>query len=190
MNADPTSEAARVAAIQADKDGAFDAVVAAHQRALFTFAWRYLQNAADAEDLVVETFVRLYQARHRLRADTHLGAWLFTTLTNLCHNRHRWRQRHPEVSLEAAPDEPAAAAAPLAPVSDFDEAQVALRTAIDRLPDDQRVAILLHHYEHLSYRDIGAVVGCSERGVETRLYRARQQLRTELANHLRAELAS
>lgn len=190
VNADPTSEAERVAAIRADADGAFDAVVAAHQRPLFTFAWRYLQNAADAEELVVETFVRLYHARQRLRADTHLAPWLFTTLTHLCHNRHRWRHRHPEVSLEAAPDQPTAEAGATGSAADLDDAQLALRAAVDRLPDDLRVVILLHHYEHLSYREIGAVVGCSERGVETRLYRARQQLRADLAHHLREELAS
>ena len=60
----------------------------------------------------------------------------------------------------------------------------AVRAAIDLLPHDLKVTLLLHHYEHLSYREISAVVGCSERGVETRLYRARQQLRSLLAPQL------
>jgi RNA polymerase sigma-70 factor (ECF subfamily) len=65
------------------------------------------------------------------------------------------------------------------------EACAAVRAAIDRLPHDLKTTLLLHHYERLSYREIGAVVGCSERGVETRLYRARQHLRDELASFLR-----
>ena len=56
---------------------------------------------------------------------------------------------------------------------------------MDDLPHDLKVTVLLHHYEHLSYREIAAIIHCSERGVETRLYRARQHLREELAVYLR-----
>jgi RNA polymerase sigma-70 factor, ECF subfamily len=63
----------------------------------------------------------------------------------------------------------------------------ALGAAIDRLPHELKTTLLLHHYEHLSYRDIGEVTGCSERGVETRLYRARLRLKDELAK-LRVEV--
>ncbi len=177
--------------IQAGEDGSYEQLVGQMQRPLFTFAWRYLHNNADAEDAVVETFVRLFQARQRLRPDTNLSAWLFTTLANLCHNRHRWRTRHKETSLDAAqhmPEPPAPTTSPDHAL-EHDEAGKALRAAIDRLPHDQRTVVLLHHYEHLSYRDIGAIVGCSERGVETRLYRARQQLKTELSSHFRETLA-
>ncbi len=192
VSADPSSDAAVLAAIQRGDESAFDALVARMQRPLFAFAWRYLHNNADAEDLVVETFVRLFQARDRLRADTNLAACLFTTLTNLCHNRHRWRTRHRETSLDA----PAEGTEPLAPTAsparalERDEAASALRGAIERLPHDQRTVVLLHHYDHLSYREIGAIVGCSERGVETRLYRARQQLRIELNTYLRETISS
>ncbi len=195
MNATSSFDAIRLAGIQAGDDTEFDRLVAEVQRPLFTFAWRYLHNTADAEDLVIETFVRLHQARARLRADTNLSAWLFTTLANLCHNRHRWRTRHPEISIDAPAnggqpvDAPAPAVAPDSAL-ERDEAAVALRAAIDRLPHDQRTVILLHHYEQLSYREIGAIVDCSERGVETRLYRARQALRTELAGFFRDSMVS
>lgn len=192
VNADDGPDLALLAAIRAGEDHAFDALVGRMQRPLFTFAWRYLHNNADAEDLVVETFVRLFQARGRLRDDTNLSAWLFTTLANLCHNRHRWRMRHREASLDA-PAGPAEPPTPLATpdrAMERDEASAALRAAIERLPHDQRTVVLLHHYEHLSYREIGTVVGCSERGVETRLYRARQQLRAELSGFLRETISS
>lgn len=181
-----------LAGIQAGEDGAYDQLVGRMQRPLLTFAWRYLHNNADAEDVVVETFVRLFQARGRLRADTNLSAWLFTTVSNLCHNRHRWRTRHQETSLDTPSAGPEPHATSVSPDDALarDEAGRALRDAIDRLPHDQRTVVLLHHYEHLSYREIGAVVGCSERGVETRLYRARQQLKIELATHFRETSAS
>lgn len=192
MNSDPASDQARLQALQQGSDRALDELVARWQRPLFAFAWRYLQNQTDAHDLVAETFVRLHQQRDRLRADTRLSAWLFTTLSNLCHNHHRWRRRHPSVSLDAPNDNETSAhdtvasdvAMPDAGIEQ-DETCAAVRAAIDRLPHDLKTTLLLHHYEQLSYREIGSVVGCSERGVETRLYRARQRLREELSGFLR-----
>jgi RNA polymerase sigma factor (sigma-70 family) len=200
VNLDLPFDRACLAALQAGDDVTFERLVDQMQAPLFSFAWRYLNNAADAEDVVVEAFVRLHQARRRLRPDTNLSAWLFTTLANLCHNRHRWRRRHPEVSLDApAPNlDRAPAHAVEHPAGDprpdetleHGEAAAALRSAIDRLPHEQRIVVLLHHYEHLGYHEIAGIVGCSERGVETRLYRARQQLRIELAVYLRERTAS
>lgn len=181
-----------VQALRVD-DRALDGVMAAWQRPLFAFAWRYLHNRADAEDVVIQTFVRLHEQRHRLRDDTNLSAWLFTTLSNLCHNQHRWRRRHPETSIDAPASEPFAPVAPRASIPttqlEDDEASTAVRAAVENLPHDQKAVVLLHHYERLSYREIAAVVGCSERGVETRLYRARQALR-EILKPLLRELTS
>jgi len=167
---------------------AMEAIVARWQRPLFAFAWRYVHNSADAEDLVVAAFVRLHEARARLRPDTNLPAWLFTTLANLCHNHYRWRRRHPEEPLESDTEgmggrEPASEPAGPAPdgAIEDDETGAAVRAAIDELPDDQKTVLLLHHYERASCREIAAIVGCSERGVETRLYRARKRLRERLA---------
>jgi RNA polymerase sigma-70 factor (ECF subfamily) len=196
VNSDPVSDQGALQALREGRDSALDELIARWQRPLFAFAWRYLQNQTDAHDLVAETFVRLHQQRDRLRPDANLSAWLFTTLSNLCHNHYRWRRRHPTVSLDA-PDEnettahdtiPSAGAPPDAAL-EHDESCAAVRTAVDRLPHDLKTALLLHHYEQLSYREIGSVVGCSERGVETRLYRARQRLREELAGFLRETAA-
>jgi RNA polymerase sigma-70 factor (ECF subfamily) len=184
-------------ALQRDETAALNELIERWQRPLLSFAVRYLQNSADAEDLVAETFVRLYQQRHRLRADTRLSAWLFTTLTNHCHNHHRWRSRHPTISLEAVPgpEQAGSAPGPAIPLADrelapdatlvHDESLAAVRSAVDALPHDLKVTVLLHHYERLSYREIAAITGCSERGVETRLARARQQLRKGLRGYLR-----
>ena len=193
MNSDPVSDQGALLALREGRDSALDELIGRWQRPLFAFAWRYVQNSTDANDLVAETFVRLHQQRDRLRLDTRLSAWLFTTLSNLCHNHYRWRRRHPTVSLDAPIDDtpvsahetiPSEGAAPDAALEQG-EAFAAVREAIDRLPHDLKTTLLLHHYEQLSYREIGAVVGCSERGVETRLYRARQRLRDELAGFLR-----
>jgi RNA polymerase sigma-70 factor (ECF subfamily) len=73
---------------------------------------------------------------------------------------------------------------------EHDETFAAVRAAVERLPHDLKTTILLHHFERLSYREIGAITGCSERGVETRLYRARQRLREELAGFLHETVES
>lgn len=176
-------------ALQGGDDTALNALMMRWQERLNRFAYRYVQNTGDAHDLVVETFVRLYQQRSHLRADTNLPAWLFTTLVHLCYNHNRWKRRHPTVSL----DTPAEGAAEphseqLTPPDALaqDETLAAVRAAIAQLPHDLKTTLLLHHYEGLSYREIAAITGCSERGVETRLYRARQHLRQRLAEALNA----
>jgi RNA polymerase sigma-70 factor, ECF subfamily len=189
---DPAADHASFLALQQGEAVALNRLIARWQRPLYSFAFRYVQNNADAQDLVAETFVRLYQQRLRLRPDTRLSAWLFTTLTNLCHNHHRWLRRHPTGALDA-PANPAKPQAGCELVSgdpspnvalEQDETLAAVCAAIERLPHDLKVALLLHYYEHLSYHEIGEITGCSDRGVETRLYRARRQLRDSLADLL------
>ena len=194
MNAEPDKDRTDLDLLRQGDDLALNRLIARWERPLFAFAWRYVQNTADAHDLVAEIFVRLYHHRSNLRPDTKLAAWLFTALANLCHNHHRWRSRHPTVSLddagvlettENAHPDPLVAATPQPDAAiDRDEAMTALGAAIERLPHELKVTVLLHYYEGLSHREVGAITGHTERGVETRLYRARQRLRNELAVHL------
>jgi RNA polymerase sigma-70 factor (ECF subfamily) len=197
VSTDPAADRASLLDLQGGDASALNRLILRWQRPLLGFAYRYLQNSADAQDLVAETFVRLYQRRAQLRPDTNLSAWLFTALTNLCHNHHRWKRRHPTVSFGPAGDEGGAGAGTaddshlvaggLGPDDALarDEALEALLAAIDALPHDLKSSILLHHYQHLSYREIAVITGCSERGVETRLYRARQHLKLGLAEFFR-----
>jgi RNA polymerase sigma-70 factor (ECF subfamily) len=197
VSTDPATDRANLLGLQRGDAAALNLLISRWQRPLLGFAYRYLQNSADAQDLVAETFVRLYQRRDRLRPDTNISAWLFTALTNLCHNHHRWKRRHPTVPFgpvgtareEAGrwSQEPEPAAPDAGPDEALarDEALGTLKTAIEALPHDLKASVLLHHYEHMSYREIAAITGCSERGVETRLYRARQQLKLELAGFFR-----
>lgn len=197
MPTDPAIDRASLAGLQRGDASSLNRLIERWQRPLLGFACRYVRNSADAQDLVAESFVRLYQQRERLSRDTNVAAWLFTTLTNLCHNHHRWKRRHPTVALDA-PTEPGDPTGPnriveglaspdAAPDATLvrDESLEAVRAAVDALPHELKVTVLLHHYEHLSYREIAAISRCSERGVETRLYRARQQLRRDLASFLR-----
>ncbi|MBE2212998.1 MAG: RNA polymerase sigma factor [Opitutaceae bacterium] len=187
-------------ALQRGDESALSRLIERWRRPLFAFAWRYVRNSADANELVAEVFVRLYRQSMRLSADTNLPAWLFTVLANLCRNHHRRERRSPLVHLEAptgaepGTDVVADSIAVDRPgpdrILEHDEALAALAAAIDRLPHELKVPLLLHHYERMDYATLGPILGCSARGVETRLYRARQYLRAELAGFLRETVGS
>lgn len=181
-----------MADLVAGRDSALDELMERWEGPLRSFAHRYLLNATDSDEVVEETFVRIYHKRADFVPGSNFSAWIFTIAANLCRHRLRWRRRHPSESIDI-PDEdgspglgstlPAGGDDPSV-ATESNERIAALRAAVDTLPHDQRTVFLLHSYENLSYREIAAAVGCSERGVETRLYRARQALRDKLANLL------
>ncbi|HZZ59050.1 MAG TPA: sigma-70 family RNA polymerase sigma factor [Opitutaceae bacterium] len=186
MNADLSEPASSSRNSREEAEGELRALLARWQRPLFGFAWRYLHNAADAEEVTIETFARYCEHRGRLRAGAQVSSWLFATAANLCRNRHRWRRRHPQEPDEPSGDLPCPDPSP-DDAARLGELRAEVRAAIDALPPDQKTALLLHEYEQASCREIAAVVGCSERGVETRLYRAKRQLRRRL-RHLLPEV--
>jgi RNA polymerase sigma-70 factor, ECF subfamily len=174
-------------ALRKGEDLALDRILSRWENPLFGFAYRYVQNEADARDLAAETLVRLYENRHLLREDTRLGAWLFTTLANLCRNHLRWLSRHPAVPLAEEVEDAGGAVVEANEGGPVDiaierETLATVQAAIQQLPHDLKVTLLLYYFEDQSYKEIAAVLGCAERSVETRLYRARQQLRLLLGS--------
>jgi RNA polymerase sigma-70 factor (ECF subfamily) len=189
--ADPATDSADLAALRRGDEIALNRIIARWERPLIGFAFRYLGNSADARDLVAETFVRLYQNRERLDAESNLPAWLFTALANLCRNRSRWNHRHPTVAIDFTGNDTLPLSAQLCSDEPDPRAKLqrvemieALEKAVAGLAHELKTTLLLCHYERLSHREIGAVLGCSERGIETRLRRARQQLRADLGSNL------
>jgi RNA polymerase sigma-70 factor (ECF subfamily) len=187
----PATDRADLAALRRGDDSALNRIIERWERPLIGFAFRYLGNSADARDLVEEAFVRLYQNRERFEAESNLPAWLFTTLANLCRNRNRWNHRHPTTGMDSSENGDPAVSAQLRSVEPDPRAKLqhmemleTLEKAVAALPHDLKATLLLCHYERLSHREIGAVLGCSERGIETRLRRARQQLRADLGLNL------
>lgn len=174
--------------LAAGSDAALGHLIARWGNALHRFAARYVQDDAAATDIVQETFVRVYQQRERYRGGGSPSAWMFTIAANLCRNHRRWRSRHDAVPLDARTDEhsdegtAAIAATGDSPADRLVRAETAaaVRAAIEALPHDMKVTLLLFEFDDLSYDDIARVVGCSPRGVETRLSRARAKLREQL----------
>ena len=169
----PDSELVRQ--IGASDAAAFDELMRRYKRPVVNFVYRLLGSAEDAQDIAQDVFIRVYQNIDTYRPETKFSTWLFALARNAAIDRLRWRKRHPTEPLESAPQLMA---------SSGTAEQVAAReigeeiaTAVAKLPEDQRVALVLSEYHGLSYAEIAGVMRCSEKSVESRLYRAKQTLR-------------
>lgn len=173
-------------------EAALNALMERHAEKLFHYLVRCLQDEHDAADLAQETFVKLYQSRARFDTGQKLSTWLYTIAGNLVKDRYRWRSRHPQVSLDAENDakgESFRDALPQDGPSPTDDAQrqeraEVVRRAVAALPEELRQPLILAEYEERSHAEIGAILNCSAKAVETRIYRARQQLRASLSGLL------
>jgi RNA polymerase sigma-70 factor, ECF subfamily len=167
-------------------DTALNDLMQRHAPRLFQYLLRSLQNEQDAADLAQETFVRVFQNRSSFDPRLKFSTWLYAIAANLVRDRYRWRSRHPQVSLEASPAnaraDVAIASAERAPdeTLQLSEQAAAVREAIAALPEELRQPLILAVYQELPQAEIAAILKCSVKAVETRIYRARQQLRERL----------
>jgi RNA polymerase sigma-70 factor (ECF subfamily) len=190
MNA-PTSDeldTRDMARLNEGHDAALNDLMERHAGRLFHYLIRSLQDEEDAADLAQETFAKLYHSRSKFDPAQKFSTWLYAIASNLVRDRYRWRSRHPQVSLDIeneenknslkenlrvegpAPDEQMQA----------QERAVAVRNAVATLPEELRQPLILAVYQGLPQAEIAAILNCSVKAVETRIYRARQQLRTSL----------
>ena len=165
---------ARLAAADAD---AFALVVSRYLPQLLAIARRMLRDDAEAEDVAQEALIRLWRNAERLEiGDGGLRPWLRRVVSNLCIDRVR-ATRHLSL-VEEVPDRPVGATQ-LRAVSDRQRAE-RVDAALKRLPDRQRLALTLFHYEGLSQIEVGEILGVSDEAVESLLARARRTMKTLL----------
>jgi len=179
------TDEALMEALQNGDDHALATLMHRWELGVKAFLLRLGVPAADVEDVAQEAFVRLYQKRDRYRAGAAFKPWLLTVAGNLGRNRLRWRFRRREDSIEAMDEAQPGGFDPVdtsaRPASDLAEkANLArdVRKAVNALPDNLRQAVLCVELEDLSYAEASQVMGCSAKAVETRLYRARELLRS------------
>lgn len=173
--------------LAAGHDAALNDLMERHEERLFHFLIRQLRDEEDAADLAQESFVRVYQNRTKFDARQKFSTWLYTIATNLARDRIKWRARHPQVSLHAEQEKntalenflPDPALTPDETLVTTERAE-AVRRAVAEVPDDWRTPLLLAEYEGMSHAEIGGVLKCSVKAVESRIYRARQHLRATL----------
>ncbi len=169
----PDSEVIRQ--IQSGDDSAFDELMRRYQRPVVNFIFRMLGNEDDAADVAQEVFVRVYQKLNTYRPETKFSTWLFALARNAAIDRLRWRARHPTEPIES--ESQLAAATDTAKEVDAREIGALIAAAVSELPEDQRTVLVLSEYQGMSHAEIAAVMRCSEKSAESRLYRAKQTLR-------------
>ncbi len=154
------------------------------------FIFRIVGNAAEAEDLAQEVFVRVYTRRSTYRPGARFSTWCFSIAANQARNRLRWWRRRPAVSLDAWTEaggddaDGTRAGEPASLRALRLERIAAVQAAVAALPLDLRTALVLFEYEEQPVLEIAAVLGCTPKAVEARLYRARQHLRQSLRAHV------
>lgn len=169
-------------------EASFDLLLQKYRLPLVNFLFRMVRDAATAEDLAQEVFLRVYRARKQYSPSAKFTTWLFRIATNLALNSVRDnRHRRADVSIDAPVEEDEAPRELPAREMRIDEHMVErdraqfIRRAIATLPEKQRIAVLLHKYEEMDYGEIAKVLECSESALKSLLFRAYETLRVQLA---------
>lgn len=171
-----TEEGRLLARAQRGDTRAFEALVHLHQQRVYAHCYRMLNNAAEAEDLTAETFLRAYQHLNALRATPSIIFWLLRVANNLGVSLLRKRGTRPEVELDEVRELPSDLALP-------EEETLAqarrdtVRECLQQLAPPDRTAVLMFYLEERPLEEIAKVLGCGLAGAKSRVHRARHKLR-------------
>ncbi len=156
----------------------FTTFMRAYQDMVFSTAARLTGNDAHAEDIAQEVFIKAYEQFGHLRQSPTAGGWLKTVATNLTLNYlQRYRNRR-QLFSELAPTSEEQFASPDSVLADLttDQRSALIEAALRRLPDQQRVPLVLYHFEDLSYQEIAAQLRVSLAKVKSDIHRGREAL--------------
>jgi RNA polymerase sigma-70 factor (ECF subfamily) len=170
-----SAERIMVTAALAGDDEAFETVIRTYSRRVYVVAYGIVQDVAEAEDIVQDTFLKAHHQRGRLREAEKFPAWLMTVARNGARDRLRRRRPHADAEVfETMPDHAA-----VTPGSEMEreEFQARLRRALASLPEEHRTALTLRYLEGLDYRAIEAAMGLSNGALRGILGRALGTLR-------------
>ena len=174
--------------VKAGDEASFDLLLRKYRLPLVNFLFRMVRDAATAEDLAQEVFLRVYRARKQYSPSAKFTTWMFRIATNLALNSVRDnRHRQMDVSIDGPlEDDEKPVQLPTRELR-IDEHMIErdrsefIRRTIQALPEKQRVAVLLHKYEEMDYAEIAKILDCSESALKSLLFRAYETLRVQLA---------
>jgi len=169
---------------------ALEQLIERHQALVTGTVARMLGSNSDVEDIAQQVFIRIWKSAPRYKHRAKFTTWLLKITRNLVFNELRRTKRHPHLPLQ--PADPAAEELPIKdetiPAPDASllesELQHAIESAILRLPETQRMALVLRRYEELSYEEIAEVLDLSVPAIKSLLFRARTELRARLMKYL------
>jgi RNA polymerase sigma-70 factor, ECF subfamily len=189
VGAESPSDADIMLRAKAGDQSAFDYLVQKYRRPMISFMYRMARNAAAAEDLAQEVFLRVYRSRANYEASAKFTTWLYRIATNLAVNHARdTRHERPEVQVSLdEPDEESGttlelpdAALTAEQVMVRRERMLAIRSKVEALPEQQRLAVIMHKYQQMDYKQIADVLKKSESATKSLLFRAYETLREQL----------
>jgi RNA polymerase sigma-70 factor (ECF subfamily) len=174
---------------KAGDEAAFDSLVQKYRRPMVSFMYRMAHNAAAAEDLAQEVFLRVYRSRQSYEATAKFTTWLYRIATNLAVN-HARDTRHERPENMVSLDEPDEESGRTLDVADGtlsaeemlvrQERLAAIRQRVQGLPERQRIAVVMHKYQQMDYQQIAEVLKLSESATKSLLFRAYETLREQL----------
>src|SRR6267142_5912699 len=179
--------------VKSGDERSFELLLQRYRTPLVNFLYRMVRSREQAEDLAQEVFIRVYRAREEYVPSAKFTTWLFRIATNLALNSLRdHRHQKLEMSIDATlstdaedGDERTFEVADKHPTIEQElveaERRKVIRRAIEKLPEKQRAAVLLHKYQELDYAEIAKILSCSESALKSLLFRAYESLRVELA---------
>ena len=171
---------------------AFEVLVTRHRKAIYNFILRFVRDAAQAEDVLQDTFLRVIKSADAYEKQAKFTTWLYTIARNLCVDAARRGKHRKAASLDApVGDEEGAALIDLVAGGDAGadkqaisrELGVRLKKAIESLPDEQREIFLLREVSDLQFNEIAQIVGCPENTVKSRMRYALEKLREALEEY-------
>jgi RNA polymerase sigma-70 factor (ECF subfamily) len=173
----------------AGDDACFEFLVTKYRRPIIGFMYRMVHNQAVAEELAQEVFLRVYRARSSYRAEARFTTWLYRIAANMAIN-HARDTKHERASSSIYLDQIDEDTGARPDVADFrplaeqdmlhDERMRRIREHVAALPERQRMAVVMHKYQDMDYKQIGAVLKLSESATKSLLFRAYQTLRERL----------
>lgn len=183
-------DAAIMLELRAGNMAGFDYLIQKYRKPIIHFMYRMVHNQAVAEELAQEVFLRVYRSRETYRAEARFSTWLYRIATNLGVNHARDTKQErsastihlDEVDPETGttPDVADSAAVGAETRMLRNERMNAIRQHVLALPERQRMAVLMHKYEGMDYKQIGEVLKLSESATKSLLFRAYQTLREKL----------